>query len=283
MTEPDPRKEMEAPWRNKEKLQQLAKDCKSKIEIAEKLDTSRKTIGRWMNRLNVEMVDPPWRDESTLFEAYNRLGNQEAVANEMGASITTIITWMDKHGIESKKDHPGRDLYDENKMRQYYEEEQSISGVAERLKGNPGNGSVIKWLDKHGIETNQDHATRGKQILVECDNCGSEERVYESTVQNKSWYCSRGCMAEDQALEITPERPYRGGWKSIRKKVYQRDENECQVCGEDKQLHAHHIVPVRKFDTHKEAHKFENLVTVCNSCHGKLEQLPEAKQREMIE
>jgi len=283
MSKPDPRKNMETPWRDKERLQRLAKECESKIEMGERLDVGRRTIEKWMNRLGVEMPDPPWRCESTLREAYNRLGNQKEVASEMDAHPGTINRWMKKHGIETKKRHPGRDIYDAEKMRQYYEEEKSVRGVAERLQGNPSQGAVIKWLDKHGVETSHDHATRGERVLVECDNSGSEKEVYESTIRGNSWYCSLKCMGEGYEKERTPERPYRGGWGSAREEARSRDNEECQVCGSQSNLHVHHIIRVVEFKSHKEAHDLDNLVTVCRSCHPILERLSEEEQRELIQ
>jgi len=283
MSKPDPRKNMETPWRDKERLQTLAKGCGSKVEMAEKLDTSRKTVARWMNKLDVEMVDSIPVEKSELRELYYELGTQRKVSEELGVSQGTVGAWMDKYEIKARKQHPERDLYDEEKMRQYYKEEQSIRGVSNRLEGNTGQGAVIKWLEKHGVETNHNHATRGEKIVAKCGNCGSERQVYESTIQGESWYCSQDCMAEGFKREITPERPYRGSWASAREKARSRDNNECQVCSSDSNLHVHHIVRVVEFEAHEEAHDLDNLVTVCQSCHPKLERLPEPEQRKLIQ
>ena len=70
---------------------------------------------------------------------------------------------------------------------------------------------------------------------------------------------------------------YGPNWKSIRKKVRERDNFTCQRCGitEKKLGHAlpvHHIIPLRKFDSWKEANVFSNLVSLCPKCHGTVEQ-----------
>lgn len=53
-------------------------------------------------------------------------------------------------------------------------------------------------------------------------------------------------------------------WFDTRREVVERDDRECQVCGDSDELHAHHIQPVSeggdKFDT-------DNLITLCPEHH----------------
>lgn len=53
------------------------------------------------------------------------------------------------------------------------------------------------------------------------------------------------------------------------KKVKERDGWKCTKCGSQKNLHAHHIVPWKE----KKELRFDvnNGITVCNSCHAKIE------------
>ena len=56
----------------------------------------------------------------------------------------------------------------------------------------------------------------------------------------------------------------------------ERDSFACQVCGVSeealgRQLEVHHKIPYRSFPSHLEGTKLENLVSVCPSCHAKLE------------
>lgn len=53
-------------------------------------------------------------------------------------------------------------------------------------------------------------------------------------------------------------------WSSIRKQILERDEYNCQCCGENKKLlEVHHKIPRQKGGTDEP----ENLVTLCRSCH----------------
>lgn len=69
-------------------------------------------------------------------------------------------------------------------------------------------------------------------------------------------------------------------WESIRQNIYERDERECRVCDEkDTTHHVHHITPARRFVDRSGEHPTDydamnddsNLITLCPTCHGKLE------------
>jgi hypothetical protein len=53
-------------------------------------------------------------------------------------------------------------------------------------------------------------------------------------------------------------------WLEARRQAKERDDGECQVCGQSEDLHAHHIQPVseggEKFDT-------DNLIMLCAEHH----------------
>ncbi|AFH22643.1 hypothetical protein OSG_eHP31_00155 [environmental Halophage eHP-31] len=59
-------------------------------------------------------------------------------------------------------------------------------------------------------------------------------------------------------------------WLEARQKALDRDE-VCQDCGTSKELHVHHITPVREFDEPLESHDLDNLVVLCERCHPKWE------------
>lgn len=62
---------------------------------------------------------------------------------------------------------------------------------------------------------------------------------------------------------------YTENWDAIRKRVYARDGYRCVLCGKKGKLHAHHIVPVRI----SKDNSMSNLVSVCDKCHRRLEQV----------
>lgn len=63
-------------------------------------------------------------------------------------------------------------------------------------------------------------------------------------------------------------------WESIRRLVRARDQFTCQVCGAVEQgaaHHVHHIVPFRNFQNPEQAHRLDNLITLCPGCHQRAE------------
>lgn len=63
---------------------------------------------------------------------------------------------------------------------------------------------------------------------------------------------------------------YPADWDTRRKAVYQRDNYQCQHCGQrggaygNAELHAHHIVPKSSGGSHQ----LNNLITLCSHCHS---------------
>ncbi len=57
-------------------------------------------------------------------------------------------------------------------------------------------------------------------------------------------------------------------WKQIRKQIWERDNYTCQICGRTNcRIHAHHIIPYLATCDNSP----NNLISLCVSCHMKLE------------
>ena len=54
-----------------------------------------------------------------------------------------------------------------------------------------------------------------------------------------------------------------------RKKALKRDNFRCRNCGSSENLHTHHLVKYKKSSNDSS----ENLITLCSSCHKKIENL----------
>jgi len=79
----------------------------------------------------------------------------------------------------------------------------------------------------------------------------------------------------DSGLWLNDPNRYGPGWPRTREIVRARDNYQCQVCGvseHGQSHHVHHKRPFRVFDSPDEANQLANLVTVCPSCHQKIEQ-----------
>lgn len=68
---------------------------------------------------------------------------------------------------------------------------------------------------------------------------------------------------------------YGPNWSLLTRRVRQRDGFRCQVCGMLEQgtaHHVHHKVPFRSFASIEAANQLDNLITLCPSCHRRVEQ-----------
>jgi hypothetical protein len=110
---------------------------------------------------------------------------------------------------------------------------------------------------------------------------GMEDAPIDHPAPRKVWEQLVAVTPSDEELEpVSGELYYGSEWDQIREQVLQRDFYECVQCGISKEghisrygmgLNVHHIKPFREFDEKGEANQLQNLVTLCASCHAKLE------------
>lgn len=81
-------------------------------------------------------------------------------------------------------------------------------------------------------------------------------------------------------------------WSDRRATVLDRDDRRCRSCGLSRNehhatygqdLHVHHIVPYRRFESDDDAHSPGNLVALCSDCHVDAEAMTADEQRELFD
>ncbi|MFH1971368.1 MAG: HNH endonuclease [Patescibacteria group bacterium] len=65
-------------------------------------------------------------------------------------------------------------------------------------------------------------------------------------------------------------------WKTIKMKYYRKNKRICRLCGSRENLHLHHVG--YSFKNLFEG-KIGNLISLCKSCHLKVEELPCSKRK----
>lgn len=130
-----------------------------------------------------------------------------------------------------------------------------------------------------------------KRTTFDCDYCGTTTTRKTSRCQGEFLFCSTECCHKYRrdfddwyTWEGSPT-SYRGPtWRNQREAALERDGHQCRVCGtaenpSERGLSVHHIIPFRDFgvENHEEANQLENLMTVCDSCHNKIEERGVAK------
>lgn len=123
----------------------------------------------------------------------------------------------------------------------------------------------------------------GEEAPGRCGHCRKPIQLPAWAGQVALHFCSSQCRRA--WAEATPSfevkldgRPgHRGAnWDEQALQARQRDGFRCQVCGVSeeelgRQLDVHHQIPYASFKSNIEANRLENLISLCPSCHPKLE------------
>jgi hypothetical protein len=146
-------------------------------------------------------------------------------------------------------------------------------------EANKGENSF--WYGKHFTK-----ATRKKMSEASKGKYHSEETKKKISDANKGKHHSEETkkkISEAKKGENNPN--YKGGislkefkdayglepaeWKKLAQEIRKRDNFTCQLCGKKGATSVHHIIPRRvRIDNSP-----ENLITLCRSCHNKVERL----------
>lgn len=125
-----------------------------------------------------------------------------------------------------------------------------------------------------------------------CDRCGDSYETKPSWLrESQNNYCSRECAdaAHSDRMRGDGNPRWEGGkvdynycgpnWEDKRRQTLERDNHTCVRCGDEDDLHVHHIRPRRKFIEDGEydyeaANQLDNLTTLCVECHPTVEAWP---------
>lgn len=192
--------------------------------------------------------------------------------------------------VEQRHGAPIRDVLD----RLYNDEQLGIKAIAQRL--GISDRVCWNWMKELGIERrtrteavrlqwqgNEQRRQEQAQRIRDDMQAGRQDRYRIARVAQSDWARQRNSAAKrgdknPMAGRKGPLSPqWKGGripledygsrWRAIRARIRERDNHQCQICGSPEQLQVHHIEPFRK----ERKHAFDNLITLCASCHGKVE------------
>ena len=237
-----------------------------------------------------------YTDKQTLKEAYQRNSSYEATAEEFGCSRITISRWMDKHGLKATMTR-NAPYEDKEILQEIYNRYNSFELVAEHFDISVG--TVTRWVRRLEIETNGSmRAEDSTKIKLECENCGDTIYEFPSRVEVKNrHFCDKSCQDEWQKTGFVGENNphWKGGrvteygwkWREARINARERDGDTCRLCDEHvsestRDFDVHHIEPIKSFEDPNDAHKLENLVSVCRVCHRFLENYTPKFQKKLL-
>lgn len=282
-------------YKDKQKLKQLYDKYNSQKDVAEVCDCSAVTIKNWMEKFGIEPTD-----------THSNVRDRESTPVEHEPNTTCDFCGSDFWRKPSLKG--GRNFCDKNCQGSWKSE--NISGEDhhqyERIEVTCNNcGDSLKVVPSHHEKVDNhycDHncqteyedrsgsnnpSWKGGKEVVECHYCGSELKVYQYRYKNEDrFFCGYSCRGDWATEKFSGENHplwsgysenYGAGWLAMRKKARKRDNGTCQICGKSKEElgkwpDVHHIQPVTSFEDKNNAHFLDNLILLCSSCHGKVEQ-----------
>lgn len=223
---------------------------KDQREIAEILDVSHNAVGYQLRKHGISgRIHPYLDDPEILHDLYIRrdMGVYE-ICEEFDVNKSTIAERCQEFGFN-------KDVHRTNVWglrwalpfikEKYHEDKWSTNEIADELGVTIA--PLFDIMDRYGISRR-------------------DQSWYEGE-RNKLWKGGRSNTI------------YKGRWANQRDKARERDNWRCQRCGVkesdiSRELDVHHKKPYRKFEDKENANKLENLITLCRSCHGKMERWP---------
>lgn len=235
------------------------------------------------------MPEAPWRDRETVYDLYiNQKLSTSKIADRLGCEDATIQKWLRRHDIDGRTET----WYPRLKDPDWFHEKYVVEGKsADEIGDIVGctRQTVATWRDNHGIEpalpsypelSDEDwleeqyiHDEKTAQEIADGIGCAQTAVLYAlnrfEIPRRVRW-----TVVED---EFT----YGAGWNNeTRRRIRERDGDECQACGMDNGSHleqwgwsleVHHIVPARHIEDPERRNADSNLTTLCRECHVKAE------------
>lgn len=293
-------------YRDKEWLrEQYVEKEKSQTEIAESCEVTRHAIGNAIRKYEIER-DCKYKKEKWLREQYRDLSRSSIeIADQCDVHPATICKWIDRHGIEARSDkEQAENYYEKNEPTvlrdkgwlesKYIEDDLTTYEIANKC--DVTRMTVTYWLEKHNIPIDDPSPSswgdieklededwlRDQYVERQKDTPEIADSINVASTTVGVWMEKHGIDRRDQSGQNSrfwrggSERYYGPRWDHQREKALRRDQYRCQRCGmidPDHQdlyqrgLNVHHKIPYREFTEDKEAHRLDNLISLCVSCH----------------
>lgn len=160
----------------------------------------------------------------------------------------------------------------------YVVQGKSTTDIAEELNKDPK--TIYYWLKKYNIPRrkvgtmSQERINRNR-LSVSCFYCGKEFLKSPARAKRRDkHFCTHRCSelynsgennVNYKGLKVDQTGRASFEYKEWRKAVLKRDNFTCQSCGNNKNLHVHHLT--RYADCEELRVDLNNGITLCKPCH----------------
>ncbi len=226
-----------------------------------------------------------YRNKEWLAQQIERGLSVEEIAERSQCSRTAVKDWVKKYGLSlnakntqfSPEQLPWNARPDALYHNRSWLEAQLSQGLyvdAIAQLAGCSISTIKKWVYYYGLSLNK--RPKGSEIPWNKDkggyrlNLSPESR--EKRRENAKRYTRRGSESNFWKGGTSNERELIGAWtRQIAPEVHRKFNYICQCCGQrGGELNAHHLVPV--YADELLAYEFDNLVTLCKTCHEDIHQ-----------
>jgi len=109
-----------------------------------------------------------------------------------------------------------------------------------------------------------EYRSKKKTVIIDCDYCGSDIKRRKFRIGENN-YCDHKCYSaskEKDDISWHNKAAHRKWANKVKEGI-----DECEKCGSEEDLHAHHIIPVAIDPELRDDP--ENGVAICAECHSK--------------
>lgn len=211
--------------------------------------------GEWQR--NQKAYDRDWLYQKYIVEGLSTY----QIAKLVQRNPKQVYNWIRDYGIQLRErawDTEEHKPYHDKEwlIREYVEKQRSTGEIAADFGVNEA--GIIHFMRRHGIKRRN---TSEARAVKHWGQPGEKNPMYGKRGEDTpNW--KGGCTPERQAFYNSLE------WIKVAKQVWERDERNCQRCGQrwhrGRKFHIHHIV---SFSVQELRAELNNLVLLCAKCH----------------
>lgn len=250
--------------------------CGKELKRTQKRFCSRTCYNDWkVENMNGEL-SPAWKG-----------GNVKLVCIQCGKEFEVCLAWA-KNGRKFCSSRCYGRWLSENRVRENHpswsqvvlqclqcgKEFEAISSQVKKGRKFCSKDCRQQWQRAGNMQKEKSPRWKGGKKEMLCEECG---KLFEAYKRATKRFCSRKCayswMGKTKRGENHPRwlggvSQYGPGFDDeLKSYIRHRDEYSCVICGESQTKTR--AFPVHHIDYDKNNHDRYNLVTLCNSCHGK--------------
>lgn len=152
----------------------------------------------------------------------------------------------------------------------------AYSWVGNKMINNNFNYPEFKKSKKEILaEKMKENIKASKELQKKYDECyGNKKQKNTETIESILLKAKDLLIYEYVDYDVFLYTPY---WRTLRKAVLLRDNNKCCHCGGTYKLMVHHLTYIHHYKEHEH---LEDLITVCELCHGKIHKDDKNKVKE---